>query len=145
MKALTIIQMFFGALAGVDSCYLVRHKAVKLLSGPAPGGGFWLDSRPPDTVFEYVLLACGVLILVGAFFQARHRFRFFGWQMLLSSLITIGGAYLSIRAATMKHGEASLWFYLVYGFLVLGVAVVVVGLFQLIKKNQCLSEKQLSQ
>jgi len=128
MKVLSALQMFFGALAGVDACYMGYYKAG--IVHREPGMVF---SLPPNAILEYVLLGSGVVILVCALFQMKSRIKLSGWQTLLGVVLTIGALFFSIRAATLGHGEVSSLYYSVYGFLALGIAVVTVALVQLYK------------
>jgi hypothetical protein len=128
MKALSVIQMFFGALSGADACYLGYIKAG--IIHQEPGTVF---SLPPNAILEYVLLGCGVVILGCAIFQMKSRIKLSGWQTLLGAVITLGALFFSVRAATLGHGEVSALYYTVYGFLALGIAVVILALVQLFK------------
>jgi hypothetical protein len=128
MKALSIIQMFFGAMAGVDACYLGYYKAG--IIHREPGTVF---SLPPNAILEYVLLGSGIVIMICALFQVKSHIKLSGWQTLLGAVLTLGALFFSIRAATLGHGEISALYYAVYGFLALGIAVVIVALVQLFK------------
>jgi hypothetical protein len=128
MKALSFLQMFFGALAGVDACYLGYYKAGVVLREPGT-----VYSLPPNAILEYIILGCGAVILVCALFQVKSRIKLSGWQTLLGALLTLGALFFSIRAATLGHGEISALYYAVYGFLALGIAVVIVALVQLFR------------
>jgi hypothetical protein len=128
MKALSGLQMFFGALAGVDACFLGYYKAG--IIHREPGTVF---SLPPNAILEYVLLGSGVVILVCALFQMKSHIKLSGCQTLFGAVLTLGALFFSIRAATLGHGEISALYYAVYGFLALGIAVVIVALVQLYK------------
>jgi hypothetical protein len=135
MKALSVLQMIFGALASVDSYLLAMNKTRYIESAFSKNGSLITDTVPPNAIMEYFLLVCGVLILVCAFFQMKRQTRFSGWQISLSIIITGAAAFFSIRASTIGHFEYSNIYYSVYALLVLGAGVVVIGLLQLIKQG----------
>jgi hypothetical protein len=144
MKALSVLQMFFGALAGADTYFLILYKA-KIVEIPPPldGDGFWLTGSPPDATLEWVLLGCGVILLACALFQLKRGMRFSGWQAALGGLMAAAGVFFTVRASVINYFEHSALYYAMYPLLCVGAAVVVIGLIQLVKRYPPLPEKHL--
>ena len=147
MKVLSGLQMFFGALAGVDTYFLILYKAKIVEHPPADNGiwGFLVGPAPRDATLEWVLLGSGLIILICALFQLKRGIRFSGWQAVLGGLLTFAGIFFTIRASAINYFEHSALYYTMYPLLALSAAVLVIGLIQLIKRYPALPEKHLPQ
>jgi hypothetical protein len=131
MKATSILQMIFGALDVFAAWSLTTTKAHVITHPSLPGGGIWIDSSPPEAVFEFVLLFLGLAILTCGYFQRRRQMEGAAVQLVNGVIIAIISGFLAIRAVRLGYGEVSAVYYLAYIPLILGLVVFVVGIRQL--------------
>jgi hypothetical protein len=135
MKAISVIQIFFGGLAAVDTYFLILYKA-KIVESPPPldANGFWVGTGPRDATLEWVLLGCGLIILTCALFQLKRGIRLSGWQAALGGLLTFAGIFFKIRASVIVYFEHSVLYYTMYPVMAICAAVVFLGVIQLVNR-----------
>ncbi len=129
---LAVLQIVFGSLSVFSSWLLAGNKAHIVTTPPSSSDEIILNFRPPNAVFEFVLLFFGLAILACGFFQRRAHVKYAGWQIIFGLIMTIISAFFSVRAATISHGEISIIYYVMYLLLAIGILIIVTGFAQLI-------------
>jgi hypothetical protein len=132
MKLLAISQMFFGLVITLLSYFLANLKA-HILPAPTPNGDqFIVNAPPPSFIEEFILLGFGMAILIYGLLQWKAHVKGSIIQIILGLILAVIYLFLGVRAFTMISGERSGVYYLAYFSMALGIAVFVVGAFQII-------------
>jgi hypothetical membrane protein len=97
---------------------------------PSPESTYY---PPPDSVLEFVLVFLGLVVITCGYLQRRMHVKYAILQMIFGLTITIISMPLVIRAAALGHGEYSTIYYFVYLLLIPGLAVSLLGVFQLVQ------------
>jgi phosphate starvation-inducible membrane PsiE len=131
MRVLAILQMILGGLTTFAAWILVEMKAN--IVTPPSSDGMYPNTPPPTYILEFVILFFGLAIITCGYFQRKTHTKY-AWANIVSGLaIVIISAFLSVRAITIEHGQPSSIYYLAYLILALGLAVFVIGFFQIVK------------
>ena len=128
MKTTGLLQVIFGGLSG-GAAFLLSTKRSELLE--SAGGSQNAGTTSPDATLELLLLVLGIMIVVCAFWQLKTHIGHAAWQIIFGFVVTLAGAFFSIRDASSGYLNLPNLNNLLYLPLIAGIAVFLVGFFQL--------------
>ena len=153
MLIVNLLQVVMGAAVFFISREIVSNNIPQpsdFAAEDIPEGAMLIGFIPPSSDMEFIMLACGLVLLICSLWQLKKSIKYAGAQVISASVICIISAFFGIRSEVIMATTGPLvdmdisnLYYLTYPALACGVASAVIPFIQFLAgRRRCLPSEE---